>query len=83
MAKKTFNNPTKGTERKGLDLLINEPEDKKNENTGLVKDTYVTQNVQVRKDLMVKIHILKAMDSSTLSKTFDKVFEYYFKNNPI
>lgn len=83
MAKKTFNNPIKGTERKGLDLLINEPVVKPNDNPVLVKDAYVTQNVQVRKDFMMKIHILKAMDSSTLSKTFDKIFEFYFKNNPI
>lgn len=82
MAKKTFNNPTKVSQRKGLDILINEPQTGE-EYHKEDKYSYTTSNVRVRNDFREKIYTLKGRTGKSITDIYNMIFDEYFKKNPL
>lgn len=81
MVKKKFNNPTQVTERKGVQLLIDEPPyTPKSEEKEEIK--YSTYNVRVRQDFKEKLYNVKGRTGKSFADIFDMIFEDYFERNP-
>ncbi|MDO5666038.1 MAG: hypothetical protein Q4G63_12395 [Bacteroidia bacterium] len=81
MAKKSFDNPLKGTERKGIDMLISDPT-KSEQKKGATKK-YTTSNVRISDEHRVKVYTLKGQTGLSITEIYNMIFDYYFKNNPI